>query len=353
MEIPHPPSDDGSLDYCFGCGEKNTIGLRLKPSYDGEKLVATFTPGLMHQGWHNVTHGGILYSILDEVTAFSTLCAGFYFGVTAKSAIRFKSTAPTNAVLRATAWNTKVTSRLVETRGMLELEDGTVIAEVDSTFLVGERARNSFIWDMDGVLVDSGRAHYEAWRDTFAARGVTYTKEQFGHYFGARNDYTILNVMGKLPEDEVREMDAEKERRYRAAARRSSTTFPGVIKLLDVLKAGGFGLALGTSAPRENYETIAPMLGLEKYFNTVVTGDDVQSGKPDPEIYLTAAHRLGVDPADCMVFEDSPLGVAAAKSAGMKCVAVTNTHPASSFKDADRVVASIEELDLIQLIRWV
>ena len=353
MELPQIPTDEGSLDYCFGCGELNTIGLKLKPVYDGEKLVATFTPGILHQGWHNVTHGGILYSILDEITAYSTLCAGFYFGVTARSSIRFKHTAPTDATLRATAWNTKVTSRLVETRGMLELEDGTVVAEVDSTFLVTERAHNSFIWDMDGVIVDSARAHYESWRDTFAARGVTYTEEQFGRYFGARDDYTIRHVIEHASDEDVRSIEEEKERRFREAAKRGISDLPGVIKLLDVLREGGFRMALGTSAPLENYRAVAPLLGLEKYFSTIVTGDDVTHGKPDPEIYLIAAERLGADSADCMVFEDSPLGVEAALRAGMKCVAVTNTHEAASLKNANRVVSSMEQLDLIELIRWI
>lgn len=353
MQLPEVPMDEGSLNYCFGCGEDNTIGLKLRPVYDGEKVVATFTPNMMHQGWHNVMHGGIVYSILDEVTAYSTLCAGFYFGVTAKSSIRFRNVTPTNVPLRASAWPVKTTSRLVETHGVLETEDGTVLAEVDSTFMVGPRYRKAFIWDMDGVLVDSARAHYESWRDTFAARDIIYTEERFREYFGARNDYTIRHVMPRATDEDIAAIEEEKERRFREAARRGISTLPGALKLLRIMKDGHFRLALGTSAPMENYRAVAPALGLEEYFEVVVTGDDVTHGKPDPEIYLIAAERLGIEPALCTVFEDSPLGVESARRAGMKCVAITNTHPAESLRQADRVVSSLEEIDLIQLIRWI
>jgi HAD superfamily hydrolase (TIGR01509 family) len=353
MDLPQMPMEDGSLEYCFGCGENNTIGLKLKPVFDGEKVRATFTPGLLHQGWHNVTHGGIVYSILDEITAYAVLCSGFNFGVTAKSAIRFKHVAPTNARLHASAWATKVTSRLIETQGMLQMDDGSVVAEVDSTFLVTSRYGKAFIWDMDGVLVDSGQAHYESWRDTFAARGVAYSEQEFRHYFGARNDYTIQHVMGDVPAEESLAIETEKERRFREAARRTIALLPGVMPLLKVMKNGRFKLALGTSAPLENYNTVAPLLGIEDYFDVIVTGDDVTQGKPDPQIYLIAAERLDVEPAQCIVFEDSPLGVEAARRAGMKCVGITNTHPAETLKQANRVVSSLEELDLIELIRWI
>ncbi len=353
MQLPQVPMDEGSFNYCFGCGEDNTIGLKLRPVYDGEKVVATFTPGLMHQGWHNVVHGGIVYSILDEVTAYSTLCAGFYFGVTAKSSIRFRKVTPTNVPLRASAWPVKISSRLVETHGILETEDGTLLAEVDSTFMVGPRYRKAFIWDMDGVLVDSAHNHYEAWRDTFAARGITYTEEQFKRFFGARNDYTIRHVMPHASEKDIRDIEDEKERRFRDSARRGISLLGGALKLLRIMKKGHFQLALGTSAPLENYRVVAPILGLEEYFDVVVTGDDVTHGKPDPEIYLIAAERLQIEPAHCTVFEDSPLGVESAKQAGMKCVAITNTHPTTALQQADRVIASLEEIDLIELIRWI
>ena len=355
MELPHlaTPKGEQSLGHCFGCGESNPIGLRLKPVYDGNVLTASFTPGLDHQGWHNVTHGGILYSILDEVTAYVVLCSGYSFGVTAKSAIRFRRVSETHSPLVATAWATKVTSRLIEVRGQLTTSDGSVVAEIESAFIPGARYRKAFLWDMDGVIVDSGAPHYQSWRETFAERGALYTEAQFKSFFGTRDDYIIHTVMGPLPQSEVHAIAEEKERRYRELIRGKAQVFPGVLSLLKVMKKAGFKIALGTSAPMANVEAVASQLHLSDYLDAIVSGDDVHEGKPNPEIYLLAAERLGAEPAQCVVFEDSPHGVEAAHRAGMKCVAVSNSHPREALKAAERVVSSMEEMDLVQLIRWI
>ena len=355
MELPQIAMATGerSLEYCFGCGEKNPIGLKLRPVYDGEKVVARFTPREQHQGWYNVTHGGILYSILDETTAYAVLCSGVSFGVTAKSAIRFKHVSPTDATLVASAWVTKASSRLVETQGRLEMEDGTVIAEIEATFFPGKGVPRAFLWDMDGVIIDSAAPHYESWRETLAARGVTFTEEQFRSCFGMRNDHIIGQVLGPLPELDVRAISEEKGQRYRDLIHGNARAFPGVMQLLRVMKKGNYPLAIGTSAPPANVEAMSAQLGLSDYFDIVVCGEDVKESKPDPEIFLRAAKKLGVEPRQCVVFEDSAHGVAAAKGAGMKCVAVTNSHPAETLGAADRVVSSLEQVDLIELIRFI
>ncbi len=355
MELPQItiPEEDQPLGHCFGCGELNPIGLRLRPSYDGEKVSATFVPERDHQGWHNVTHGGILYSILDEVTAYVVLCSGFGFGVTAKSSIRFRRPSNTGETLYATAWPTKVTSRLIEVSGRLCSADGNVIAEVESAFIPGLKFPRAFLWDMDGVITDSSEPHYQSWREAFAARGVNYTKEQFTSFFGMRDDLIIRRLLGPVPDDEVRAIEDQKEQRYRELVKGKARVFPGVVPLLTAMKKNNFKTALGTSAPMANVEAVIPELGLVRFFDAIVSGQDVSEGKPSPEIYLLAAERLGARPSQCVVFEDSPHGVEAAKRAGMKCVAVTSSHPSCEFTSADRVVSSLEELDLIQLIRWI
>lgn len=356
MELPrlsNPDLDASSLDHCFGCGEKNLIGLHLKPHFDGEKVSARFTPQLDHQGWHNVTHGGILYSVLDEITAYVVLCSGYSFGVTARSAIRFRHVAPTDQTLIASAWATKVTPRLIDVHGVLEVEGGEIVTEIDSTFIPGDRYRRAFLWDMDGVIVDSAEAHFQSWQDAFSARGTTYTEEQFRTLFGTRDDHIINEVMGSVPQETVEEIAEDKEQRYRDLVRGRVNVFPGVLALLRAMKHGGYPIALGTSAPRENVDAIMHELGMGDLFDVIVCGEDVNEGKPSPEIYLEAARRLGVSPSHCVVFEDAPLGVEAAVRGGMKCVAVTNSHPAEALQGATRVVGSMEEMDLVQLIRWL
>ncbi len=355
MELPHldVPQGQQSLGHCFGCGEDNPIGLHLRPRYDGEEVTATFNPTVDHQGWHNVMHGGIVYSILDEITAYTVLCSGYSFGVTAKSTIRFKHMSPTDEMLIARARAMKVTPRLIQTHGQLELADGSVVAEVESMFIPGQRCQMAFIWDMDGVIVDSAAPHFQSWREAFARRGAEFSQEQFKFVFGMRDDYIIEKVLGYLPASEVASITEEKEQRYRELIKGGVGIFPGALPLLRAMKKSGFRIAMGTSAPIENVEAVAAQLGLYEYMDSIVCGADVQKGKPDPEVHLRAAERLAASPTDCVVFEDSPHGVEAAKRGGMKCVAVTNSHPPKSLLAADRVVDSLEEIDLVQLIRWL
>ena len=127
MQIPKLEIEDFANSRCFACGQDNPIGLKLLPVYDGEKVWAEFTAGELYQGWNNTVHGGILYTLLDELTAYAILCHGIDFGVTAKSEVRFKHVAPINEPIQISAWVTKLTKRLVETKGVLTLKDNTII----------------------------------------------------------------------------------------------------------------------------------------------------------------------------------------------------------------------------------
>lgn len=336
---------------CFACGRENPIGLKLKPVHDGEKVNAEFTAGEFHQGWNNATHGGILYTLLDEVTAYAMLCHGIEFGVTAKSEIRFRQVAPISEPICASAWVTKVAKRLVETKGVLALKDKTVVAEGDFLFYVWRWSKKAILWDMDGVIADSNSFHFAAWQETFAKRGIKFTKEDFSKLFGTRNDFIIRSVMGeKLSEIDVKIMVQEKEENFRRKARGNIKPFPGVVRLLNVIKGGNFKLGLVSSAPKENIDLLISELKLEGLFDCTVFGQEVSESKPSPQIYLLAAEKLGVAPNDCTVIEDSSLGVRAAKTAGMRCLAVTNTHPRQELEEADKVVDSLENVDLITLL---
>ncbi len=353
MKIPKIDVDC-STRLCFACGEENPLGLKLKPVYDGEKVRAEFTGGEFHQGWDNMIHGGILYTLLDEVTAYAMLCHGIDFGVTAKSELRFKQAAPIGQPIQVSAWITKLTKRLIETKGVLALKDNTVIAEGDFLFYVWRQSKKVILWDMDGVIADSNSFHFAAWQETFVKRRVKFTKEAFTKLFGARNDFIIRSVLGeKFPEKDIESVVQEKEEIFRQKAKGNIKPFPGVVKLLNVIKKGNFKLALVSSAPKENIELVISKLNLAGLFDCIVFGQEVPESKPSPQIYLLAAKRLGVDPKDCIAIEDSPLGVKAAKAAGMRCMAVTNTHLRQALEEADKVVDSLEEVDLITLIMRV
>jgi len=336
---------------CFACGRENPIGLKLKPVHDGEKVIAEFTAGEFHQGWNDSIHGGILYTLLDEVNAYAMLCHGVEFGVTARSEIRFRQAAPINQPIQASAWVTKANKRLVETHGVLALKDNTVIADGDFMFYVWRLSKRTVLWDMDGVIADTRPFHFAAWQEVFADRGVEFTEEAFGELFGTRNDFIVGTAMGhQLGEEDVQPIVEKKEELFRRKAKGHIQPFPGAVGLLNAIKRANLRLGLVSSAPRENIDLVLGGLGLNGVFDCIVFGREVSQSKPSPQIYLLAADRLQVAPADCLVIEDSHQGVRAAKAAGMKCLAVTNTHPRQKLEEADRVVDSLDDVDLITLI---
>ncbi len=208
------------------------------------------------------------------------------------------------------------------------------------------------IWDMDGVIVDTGVYHRDAWIEAFGKRGIDFTAEDFAATFGTRNDDVIRRILGKkAPGELIREISEEKEADYRRRAAESITALPGVIDLLEDLTVAGFRQAIATSAPLANVRQIMQSLELDRYFDCVVTEKDVAEGKPSPQSFLLAARTLDVPAANCVVIEDAVAGVSAARRAGMRCVAVTTSHPRRSLGQADLIVDSLDEVSAVGLRR--
>ncbi|MBI2870054.1 MAG: HAD family phosphatase [Chloroflexi bacterium] len=202
------------------------------------------------------------------------------------------------------------------------------------------------IWDMDGVIVDSAPYHFRAWRQVFREKGVDFTEEDFKRHFGKRNDTIIRCTLGELPPGEVDAIAGEKESAYRGFIRGNTRPLPGAVELIKALHDAGLRMAVASSAPPENIDLIMGSLGITGWFRAVVWGREVAEGKPSPQCFLLAASKLGVPVASCVVIEDAIAGVAAARSAGMKCVAVTTTHPAAALKEADLVVETLESVSI-------
>jgi beta-phosphoglucomutase len=234
---------------------------------------------------------------------------------------------------------------------MLTLKDNTVIVDGDFLFYVWRQSKKAILWDMDGVIADSYSFHFAAWQETFAKRGIKFTKEDFTKLFGTRNDFIIGSIMGReLPERDVKIMVQEKEEKFRRKATGNIKPFPGAVGLLNAIKKGNFKLGLVSSTPKENIDLVLSELNLGGMFDCIVFGQEVSESKPSPQIYLLAARELEVTPNDCLVIEDSPLGVKAAKTAGMKCLAIANTRPRQKLQEADKVADSVEDVDLITLL---
>ena len=199
------------------------------------------------------------------------------------------------------------------------------------------------LWDMDGTLVDSEELHWLSWRETLATEGVSITHEQFLASFGRRNDSALPAWLGPdaTPERVARVSDA-KDTLYRDMVRaKGISAMPGVPQWLWQLHNDGWRQAVASSAPRLNVNVVLEILRFTRRFQCIVSGEDVKRGKPDPEVFLTAASRLGASSNRCIVVEDAVPGVEGARCAGMRSIGVNRRK-----KDlpADIVVESLEAL---------
>ena len=207
--------------------------------------------------------------------------------------------------------------------------------------------KQAVIFDVDGVLVDSYRAHYEAWNRVGRRAGRPIGEDTFASLFGRRNREILRLLWGDvLTEAQAEELAQWKEVQYREVLRTDFRPMDGAAELVDALKAAGFLLAVGSSGPPENVRIALEGLGRTRLFDATVTGTDVQVGKPDPEVFLKASAKLGVEPRCCAIVEDSTAGIKAAVRAGMTPIALvgTTTREALAQAGADLVVESLREL---------
>jgi HAD superfamily hydrolase (TIGR01509 family) len=191
------------------------------------------------------------------------------------------------------------------------------------------------IFDHDGVLVDSYRFHLDAWLDLGRREGLPLTDEFIHATFGMTNPSILRELLGEDVDDpQIARYGELKEVCYRDTARGRITLMPGVRELLDGLNAAGVRLAIGSSGPRENLLLTVRECGLEGRFAAISSLEDITRGKPDPEVFLIAAQKAGVRPSRAVVFEDAPVGLQAAKAAGMLAIGVGTTHPLETLREA-------------------
>lgn len=206
------------------------------------------------------------------------------------------------------------------------------------------------LWDVDGTLVDTAEQHFLAWAQLSAEFGRRFTRADFARTFGWRNPEIVRELYDPHADDaKCLAIGERKETLYREMVRTTGATLlPGVRELLAAFAAEGIPQAVGSSAPRGNLDLLLHATEIANYFGAIVSGEDVTRGKPDPEVFLTGAAGIGVEPRLCVVFEDAIAGVQAARRGGMACIAVTfvGHHPADKLREAgaDRIVASLAEV---------
>jgi beta-phosphoglucomutase len=211
------------------------------------------------------------------------------------------------------------------------------------------------IFDVDGVLTDSYLPHFRSWVRMFGEQGIEFTEDAFRRTFG-RTNRDILTTLypGQLSDEQLRDWGERKEQLYRDVISHEFEPMPGAIELIDGLHAAGFKLAVGSSGPPENIRLTLEKMGRADKIDAAVTGADVTRGKPDPQVFLLAAERLGVLPAQCAVIEDAPQGIEAANRAGMASIALTGTATNDELAHARLVVENLGALSpqrIVEVIR--
>ena len=205
----------------------------------------------------------------------------------------------------------------------------------------------AFIFDMDGTIVDNMAFHTDSWIAFFARRGKTYDPDAFfRETAGAQGREILRERLGSdVTDEEIAALAAEKDALYREMYGPHRAAIQGFDAFVTDADNKGVALAVATSAPPKNIVFTLDELDLRRHFGAVVGAADVKQGKPHPDVFLKAAEQLGADPANCIVFEDAPMGVEAARRAGMRAVVITTTLPAEAFKEFDNVIAIVGDYD--------
>ena len=204
---------------------------------------------------------------------------------------------------------------------------------------------HAFIFDMDGVLVDSNPSHKIALNQFCKKHGYDLSEKDLREkIYGRTNRDWLLNLFGDLNEETVRAYAEEKEALFRDLYV-DIKPLGGLHSFLEKILAAGIPMAIATSAPRANVDFTISRTQIERFFPVILDDSYVTKGKPDPQIYLKSAEALGIKPAQCVVFEDSLSGVTAAKRAGCKVVGVTTTHTREELDETDLNIDNFESLE--------
>ncbi len=201
------------------------------------------------------------------------------------------------------------------------------------------------IFDMDGVLVENSKYHDEAWQIICERYSKPKTSEEIKSIFGGTNEIFINNLLDIYDKTKVDAIAIEKEELYREIFSKHISAPTGLMDLLFDLKKNNVRMAVGTSAPAVNLDFVLDRLEIRGFFDVLVNESMVSKGKPDPEVYNIATQKLGLDPAKCVVIEDSVFGLQAGLAAGTKVIGITTTFPAEMLDFADLVINKFTEID--------
>ncbi|MFX1304584.1 MAG: HAD family hydrolase [Promethearchaeota archaeon] len=208
------------------------------------------------------------------------------------------------------------------------------------------------IFDMDGVLADTGSIHFESWVKMAKEIGLEFTRDMFEETFGQQSPTITRKLVGpEVDNNLVKKWANLKEQYYREMLKNKLIPLPGVIRIIKELKSKGFKLGVGSSGPPENVVLLLTKLKIKAYFDVIITAAEVKKGKPEPDVFLMVANYLKINPKNCLVIEDAPVGIEAAKRAGMRSVALTTTHNKEELIDANLIVSDLSDISINDIMK--
>lgn len=201
-----------------------------------------------------------------------------------------------------------------------------------------------FIFDLDGTLIDNMMIHHRAWQQQLSRLGLELSIDEVRQTIHGKNDEILGRLFGdRFSDGERKEIAAEKELHYRQVSENQLKPIHGFASFIKTIKTLDIPAGIGTAGPPENVRHGLQESGLRHFFDVIIDSSQVQKGKPDPEVFHMVASGIGVPTAQCLVFEDSPIGVATAMNAGCKVVVVTTTHRREEFEQYANVVKFIRD----------
>lgn len=217
-----------------------------------------------------------------------------------------------------------------------------------SETLARQTPARALIFDMDGTIVDNMRFHEDAWGRLLKAHGLPFDADEFFHRTaGMASDEILRPLFPAAGPDEIARLGHDKEHFYREAYRPHVAALPGLLALMARADAAGVPMAVASAAPPGNIDVVIDTLGLRSRFVTIIAPSQGFRGKPNPDLFLGAAERMKIAPEDCIVFEDAPNGIEAARRAGMRAVAIMTMLDADAFSGFDNVIACAADFNAL------
>jgi beta-phosphoglucomutase len=211
----------------------------------------------------------------------------------------------------------------------------------------------AFLFDLNGTMIDDMHYHLKVWHRIVTELGATLTEAEVKKEMYGKNQDLLIRVFGegKFTEEEMEEISIRKEKLYQEIYKPDLSLIPGLFEFLGKARKKDILMAIGSAAIPFNINFVLDNLNLHNYFKAIVSATDVSKSKPHPETYLKAAKLIGVDPEECVVFEDAPKGVEAALNAGMKCITITTMHEEHEFAAYPNILLFVKDYNDQKLLK--